>query len=110
MSLATLHADARPLSKEIGNNLQKAEDLSLLTNATVAAADTNAGLQTAVSAVSVHADQKQISTSVNNAIAEGKESGELSDARILALTTTDGAIDLTNASSAAPIRGDLSGD
>jgi|ERR1051325_1917659 hypothetical protein len=91
----TLHADQIEHSKRIGANLRSAGEQGLLTNTTVAAADTNAGLQAAVDAASVHADANPAKDRIKRAIDYGKQSDELSDANILGLTTLAGAEALT---------------
>ena len=73
----------------------------LLTNTTVAAADTNAGLQAAVTAAAatLHAEQRFFAPRINLGIQLGLYSTELSNARILGLTTTTGLVALTYADS-----------
>jgi len=99
-ALQTLHADQRFLSQYvIGAGCNQAADnlgfFPFLTNTTTAAADTNAGLQAAVTASVVHADQSYAKNGVNLSITLGNYSGELSDSRILALTTTTELVNLT---------------
>ncbi len=73
-----------------------------LTDTTVGTADTNAGLQLAVTnaANALHADNRFAAPRVNLGIQLGLYSGELTDARIVGLTTTAGLIGLTYANSA----------
>ncbi len=104
--LAGLHADAQQLSKQqIGAACKQAVAVygyyPFLTNSSAAAADTNAGLQTAVTAATAtrHADERPAAPRINLGITLGKYSGELSDARILGLTTTAGLVGLTYADS-----------
>jgi hypothetical protein len=102
--LATLHVDQQYLSKQvIGSSCLGASGNlgfeAYLTNTTVAAADTNSGLQTAVmAAAGLHADEQYGKARVNVGIQLGSYSGELSDARILGLTTTTELVGLTYAS------------
>lgn len=72
-----------------------------LTNTTIAAADTNAGLQAAVlaAAPTLHADCRPMAKRINLGITLGLYSTELSDARILGLTTGAGLVGLTYANS-----------
>ena len=100
--LAGLHADAQQLSQAIIGSAcnQAAENLgfyNFLTDTTVAAANTNQGLQDAVTAAVCHADESYAKARVNLAITLGLYSTELSDARILNLTTTTQLVQLTYA-------------
>lgn len=95
--MATLHADQLRLSKEIGSNLRAAGDHGLLTDTTVAAADTNQGLQDAVTNAVVHADIIPAKHRIIRAIQRGADDATLTDAAILSLTTLEGAVDLTQA-------------
>lgn len=104
--LGTLHFDQQQLSKQqIGGACKQAVAAygyyPFLTNTTVAAADTNAGLQAAVTAAAsvLHADNRFAAPRVNLGIQLGLYSTELSDARILGLTTTAGLVALTYADS-----------
>lgn len=92
-----MHADQIRLSKEIGSNLRAAGDMGFLTDTTVAAADTNAGLIAAVDASVVHAALLPAKPRVDRAIVLGLYDGTLTDANILSLTTLEGAVDLTQA-------------
>lgn len=92
-----IHGDAVPHSLRIAANIRAARELSLLTDATVAAADTNAGLQAAVTAAASHADVGSAADRINDAIQYGEESGELSDSNILGLTTIVGLLALLEA-------------
>lgn len=91
--MALLHGDQLRLSVEVGSNCQAAGDLGLLTNTTVAAADTNTGLQTAVTAAVVHGDILPSKARINRAISVGIN--ELTDAAIAPLTTVAGLVALT---------------
>ena len=102
--LAGLHADQIALSKQqIGASCKGALAAyaapPFLTNTTIAAADTNAGLKTAVTtaAATRHADERPMAPRINLGITLGLYSGELSDARILGLTTGAGLVGLTYA-------------
>ena len=100
--LAGVHADAQQLSQFVigaGCN-QAAQNLgryNFLTNATVAASNTNVALQAAVTAAVVHADESYAKTGINLSIQLGSYSGELSDARLAPLTTTTELVQLTYA-------------
>lgn len=85
--LAGIHADAQEHSARCGANARSAGEQSLLTDATVASADTNAGLQAAVLAASGHADVEPARYRINGAIDYMAQSGEWSDARVLSDTT-----------------------
>lgn len=92
-----MHADQIRLSKEIGSNLRAAGDMAMLTDTTVASADTNQGLQDAVTNSSVHADKIPAKHRIIRAIQLGDYDDTLDDADILSLTTLEGAVDLTQA-------------
>lgn len=101
--LAGLHIEQQQLSQQqIGAACLGASNnlgfYNFLTNSTVASANTNTGLQDAVTAAVVHADESYAKSRVNLAIELGEYSTELSDARILALTTTTELVGLTYAS------------
>src|SRR6185369_346465 len=101
--LLGLHFDAQQLSQQqIGAACLGASGnlgfYNFLSNTTVASADTNAGLQAAVTASASHADESYAKPRVNLGITLGSYSTELSDARILGLTTTTELVGLTYAS------------
>lgn len=92
--LAGLHSDAQQLSKAyIGGACKGAlaayASPPFLTDVLIAAANTNAGLQAAVTATAAtrHADERPMAPRINRGITLGLYSGELTDARILSLTT-----------------------
>ena len=100
--LAGVHADAQQLSKQqIGasckGSLAAYAAPPFLTNTTIAAADTNLGLRTAVTSAAAtrHADERPMAPRINLGIVLGLYSGELSDARVLGLTTGAGLVGLT---------------
>ena len=102
--LQGLHADQIALSKQqIGGSckgsLAAYASVPFLTDATIASADTNAGLQAAVSAAALtrHADERPMAPRINLGLTLGLYSGELSNARILSLTTGAGLVGLTAA-------------
>lgn len=104
MPLAGLHFDAQQLSEQqIGaackGSLAAYASPAFLNNTTIAAADTNLGLRTAVStaAATLHADQRPMASRINLGIVLGLYSGELSDARVLGLTTGAGLVGLSYA-------------
>lgn len=106
--LATLHFDQQQLSKQqIGASCKQAIAAygyyPFLTNTSTAAADTNAGIQTAITAAAalLHADNRYAAPRINLGVTLGLYSGELTNARILALTTTAGLVALTYADSVA---------
>lgn len=92
-----IHADTIPLDMNVGWNCQAAADLGLLTDTTIAAADTNAGLQAAVTAAVVHADIVPSKARINQAIQVGLYDGSLTDAVVLGLTTVAGLVAATQA-------------
>lgn len=100
--LAGLHIDQIFLSQQqIGGvckgSLAAYGSNPFLTDVTIAAADTNAGLQTAVTtaATALHADCRPMAARINLGLTLGLYSGELSNARILGLTTGAGLVGLT---------------
>ncbi len=104
--LETLHADQRQLSaQQIGAACKGAlaayASNPFLTDVSIAAANTNAGLQTAVdtAALGLHADCRAMAPRINLGLTLGLYSGELTDARINALTTGAGLVGLTWADS-----------
>lgn len=92
-----MHTDAVSHSLRIAASIRAAEELSLLTDTTVAAADTNQGLQDAVTAAAGHTDLFPARDRINDAIQYGEESGELSDSAVLGLTTIAGLLALLQA-------------
>ena len=94
-ALATLHADEIALSYREGGTLRRAGSFGFLTDTTVAAANTNQGLQDAVTNSVVQADSVAAKGRVNRTIVYGGYTGELSDARIAPLTTIEGLVGLT---------------
>lgn len=94
-ALATLHADEIALSFREGGTFRRAGSFGFLTDTTVAAADTNQGLQDAVTNSVVHADIVAAKTRVNRTLTYGLASGEVSNARVLSLTTIEGLVGLT---------------
>jgi hypothetical protein len=94
-ALTTLHADEIALSYREGGTLRRAGSFAFLTDATVASANTNQGLQDAVTNSVVQADCVAAKGRVNRTIVYGAASGELSDARIAPLTTIEGLVGLT---------------
>jgi len=102
--LAGLHIDAQQLSaQQIGGvckgSLAAYAAPAFLNNTTIAAANTNQGLQNAVTAAGalLHADQRPMVDCINLGITLGLYSTELSDARILNLTTGAQLVNLTYA-------------
>ena len=100
--LETLHVDQRQLSaQQIGGvckgSLAAYASNPFLTDTTIGTADTNAGLQAAVTAAAatLHADAQPLAPRINLGITLGLYSTELSDARILGLTTGAGLVGLT---------------
>lgn len=105
--LQGLHFDAQQLSRQqIGAACKGAlaayASNPFLTNTSIAASDTNLGLQAAVlaAAPTLHADARPMAKRINLGITLGLYSGELSDVRVLGLTTGAGLVGLTYANSA----------
>lgn len=101
-ALQTLHADQRALSRQqIGAACKQAVAAygyyPFLTDVTVAASNTNAALQVAVTTAANlrHADERFAAPRINLGITLGLYSTELSDARLASLTTTSGLVGLT---------------
>ena len=99
--LGTLHADQIGLSFRMGGSIRKAGDFAFLTDTNVAAADTKAGIVSAMNAAVVHADVTSALHREQRAFTMGSDSGEFTDALILALTTVEGLVGLTYAGSPA---------
>ena|SRR5262245_5160495 len=102
--MAVLHADQFPLSRKIGSNLREAGETTILTDATVTAADNVAGLNAAVDNAVVHAEYNAYKPRIKQAIARGADSQELTDPLILPLTTVAGLVALTDAVNFPPNR------
>lgn len=104
-----LHGDERRLSYEIGSNVRAGGAIGYLTDTNVAAADTNAGLQTAVdtkvSGNTIHGEYRPGAQRIKRAIDAGNSATfSMQDADILGLTTVEGLADLTqNTDGAAAI-------
>lgn len=96
-NVALLNTPQYFLSQQIGYNCQAAGVNALLTDATVGSADTNAGLQAAVTAAVVHASFVPMKSRINRAIQAGLTDGTLTDALIAPLTTVAGLVALTAA-------------
>lgn len=101
-ALLTLHADQRALSRQqIGASCKGAcaayAAPPFLTDTSIGAANTNAGLQTAVTtaAATMHASDRFFAPRINLGITLGLYSGELTDARIAGLTTEEELVGLT---------------
>ena len=101
-----LHFDQQQLSEQqIGavckGSLAAFASNPFLTNSTIAAANTNSGLQSAVdtAAATLHADARPMADRINLGITLGLYSTELSDARILSLATGAALVELTFADS-----------
>ena len=102
--LANLHADQIALSKQqIGaackGSLAAYASNPFLTDVSIAAANTNAGLQAAVTAAAptLHAEARPMANRINRGLTLGLYSGEISDARVLSLTTGAGLVGITAA-------------
>ena len=94
-ALTTLHADEIALSQREGGTYRRAGSFAFLTDATVAAANTNQGLQDAVTNSVVQADAVPAKGRVNRTLTYGLASGEVTDARVAPLTTVEGLVGLT---------------
>lgn len=107
--LQGLHADQQYLSQQvIGSSCLGASGNlgfeAYLTNTTVASADTNSGLQDAITNASgLHADEQYGKSRANIGVQLGSYSGELSNSRILGLTTTTELVALTYASTSQSV-------
>lgn len=102
MPLAGLHFDAQQLSAQIIGGVCKGSLAAyasnpFLTNTLIANANTNAGLQAAVTATAatLHGDARPMAPRINLGLTLGLYSGELSNARILGLTTGAELVALT---------------
>lgn len=89
-----VHSDLNAHVRKVAANLRTAQEEALLTDTTVAAADTVAGLKTAIDNAVVHAAVLPTKDRVKRAIDAGAAAGELTDAAILSLTTVAGLIAL----------------
>jgi hypothetical protein len=87
---ATTHTDTENLNYQVVSSLNKANSLTWLTDAQVAAADTRAGLKAAINAAVVHGDQENLKLGLLRAI----DASGLSDSDVLSLTTVAGLIAL----------------
>lgn len=87
-----MHEDTYQLSLRAGGSITTAGVLGLLTNTTVAAADTLDGLDAAVDAALVHADQFGYKGDVKRA---WHGQAAITDATVLGLTTVAGLSGLT---------------
>lgn len=94
-----LHADETAFSVRFGGTIRRSGDYSLLTDTTVAAANTVTGLLAAVDAAVVHADVKPATIPVDRSILYGSYSQEITDALVAPLTTVAGLVALTAAGS-----------
>ncbi len=100
-----LHADQLRLSRMIGFGLREAGEVGLLTDASVAAADTVAGVRAAIDAAGpVHAEYEPYRARSKRVVDLGAYSAELTDALILPLTTVAGLVNLTDAVNYPPNR------
>jgi hypothetical protein len=86
------HADTINLAVQVNNSIQRAGAMSFLTDATVAAADTVAGLRTAINAIRPHADQEPWKIMFLRVL---DKDPNITDANVLALTTVAGLAALT---------------
>jgi hypothetical protein len=103
--MPVLHADQLPLSRKIGFNLREAGEVGLLTDASVAAANTVAGTRAAIrTAAPVHAEYEPYRERIVRAVDYGEASQELTDALIGPLTTVAGIVNLTDAVNFPPNR------
>lgn len=100
MALPFTHADTYQLSRQVGGSVNRAGVTTLLTNATVIAADTVAGLGIAINSAVVHADQQNFKTRIVAAL--GKDGG-ITNASVLNLTTVAGLTALTDMGSSTQV-------
>jgi len=94
------HADTYQLSRQVGGSVNRAGVTTLLTNATVQAADTVAGLGTAINAAVVHADQINYKNRIVSALS--RDAG-ITNAAVLSLTTVAGLTALTDMGSSTQV-------
>jgi hypothetical protein len=78
-------------------NISTNSGYQFLTDSNIAAADTVAGLTSAIDNASAHADQSYAKARFDLAVTLGTYDGSFTDARILSLTTVAGLVGLTNA-------------
>ena len=93
-----LHSDEKRLSMEIGGAIRAAIDYDLLTDVNVAAANTNAGLSTAIDTAlaTIHGDARPAAQRFKRAISDGNsDTFSLQDADILNLASAEALADLT---------------
>ena len=98
-----LHSDAINLDTRVGNTMTEAGYSGFLTDTTVAAADTTAGLIAAVNAAVVHSDAEPMRHRIVEAINYGVYDGSFTDSLIAPLTTIASLVALTQAGSAANV-------
>lgn len=91
------HGDEIGLSYRIGGTLRQCGDFGTLTDATVAAANTVAGINSAIDASVVHAEIVPAKWRQTRAVTAGAAIGDLTDALINPLTTVEGLAGLTAA-------------
>jgi hypothetical protein len=84
------HNDVENLQLQVVGSLNRAEELLLLTDAGVAAANTKEGLKAFIDSVVVHNDQENWKTELKQAI----DASGIADSDITALTTVAGLIAL----------------
>jgi hypothetical protein len=89
-----MHNDEYNLSQQVSTTINNAGELAFLTDATVAAADTKAGLVTAINtaAVGMHHDLRKMALNLTRVL---NFNANITDANILALTTVAGLAALT---------------
>lgn len=91
-----LNTNEQPEAYRVGAQFRIAKNAGLLTDANVAAANTVAGLTSAVNAATLAAGHPEgVRTRTVKAISVGASLGVLTDALINPLTTVDGLIALT---------------
>jgi len=94
-----LHADGNPLSVMAGATVRRAGTVGLLSDTTVAAADTLNGLDAAVDNAVVHADVRGFAGRVKRA---WRLNDEFTNAGVLSLTTVAGLYALATAYGTSP--------
>ena len=101
----TLHEEARSLNRQGLAAANQAVNYAFLSNSTVASADTNTGIQSAITAAAgatIAGELRQTVDRINRAIA--RNVGVFSDSAINPLTTTAGFIALATAADASLTR------
>lgn len=90
-----MHADAFGASRQVGNAIRRAGELSWLTDANVAPLTTTAGLKALVTAGTGHADMLPLRVRINQQIDIGVDDGTLTNTSVAASNTVAAQAALT---------------